>query len=272
MQVTESVHRIDKIAVESFTPDNITYEAPLLFIHGSGGGSWLWDNFTKYFASHGWVCYALNLRGHHLSEHVEDWGEVGVTAYLDDIDKAVSWIGKDLILIGHSMGGVLAQKHAESRNPLKLILLHTSPASEVLKKIDFNAFLKRGKEKGRMLGEKVLQSDEDPIKMIGYMFDPDNVEKKALEMAHQKMGKESSRAILEMKDVLVDANKIRCPVYVLGFDLKKIGLNYSINLSEEMARYYRARDYQVIEPGGHMFMLEKNWEEFAKLIKKWLLA
>ena len=76
---------------------------------------------------------------------------------------------------------------------------------------------------------------------------------------------------IEMKDVLVDAHKIQCPVYVLGFDLKKIGLNYPINLSEEMARYYRARDYQVIEPGGHMFMLERNWEEFARLIEKWLL-
>jgi pimeloyl-ACP methyl ester carboxylesterase len=37
-----------------------------------------------------------------------------------------------------------------------------------------------------------------------------------------------------------------------------------------LARYYRAQDFQVIEPGGHMFMLEKNWEEFARLIEKWL--
>jgi pimeloyl-ACP methyl ester carboxylesterase len=74
-----------------------------------------------------------------------------------------------------------------------------------------------------------------------------------------------------MKDVDVDAEKIQCPVYVLGFDLEKIGVHYPVNLSEELARYYQARDYQVIEPGGHMFMLEKNWEDFACLIEKWVL-
>jgi len=30
--------------------------------------------------------------------------------------------------------------------------------------------------------------------------------------------------------VEVDAQKIRCPVYVLGFDLKKIGLDYPVDL------------------------------------------
>jgi pimeloyl-ACP methyl ester carboxylesterase len=81
---------------------------------------------------------------------------------------------------------------------------------------------------------------------------------------------ESARALFEMKDVDVDALKVTCPVYVIGFDLKKIGLDYPIDLGRELARYYRAKDFQVIEPGGHMFMLEKNWEEFARLIEKWL--
>ena len=84
------------------------------------------------------------------------------------------------------------------------------------------------------------------------------------------MGKESARALQEMQQVEVDAQKINCPVYVLGFDLKKIGLDYPVDLSRELARYYRARDFQIIEPGGHLFMLEKNWEEFARLIEKWV--
>lgn len=271
MQVNESVLKIDGVAVECFIPQEVKYPAPLLFVHGSSGGSWIWGNFLKYFSSRGWVCYALNLRGHYLSQPVEDWGEVGATAYLKDVNKVVQWIGKDLVLIGHSMGGVLAQKHAESRNPLKLILLHTAPPRGVVEKIDFDAFLKRGREKGRILGQKVLQSNGDQKKLLGYMFDPENVDPETLEMAHQKMGKESSRAIREMKDVEVNAEKIQCPVYVLGFDLGKIGLHYPVNLSEELARYYRTRDYRVIEPGGHMFMLEKNWEGFANLIEKWLL-
>ena len=271
MQVSEKVFKVGGVAVEHFIPDEVKYPAPLLFVHGSSGGSWVWSNFLKYFSSRGWVCYALNLRGHHLSRKVDDWGEVGVIAYLEDLDSVVRQIGGDLVLIGHSMGGVLAQKHAESLNPLKLILLHTSPPREVVKKIDFDTFVKQGEKKGRVLGQKVLKSEGGSQELLGYMFDSGNVDQEILEMTFQKMGEESSRAIREMKDVEVDAEKIQCPVYVLGFDLEKIGVHYPVNLSEELERYYQARDYQVIEPGGHMFMLEKNWEDFACLIEKWVL-
>jgi pimeloyl-ACP methyl ester carboxylesterase len=168
------------------------------------------------------------------------------------------------------MGGVLSQKYAESGNPEKLILLHTAPPRSVVEKIDFSAFMKRGQEQGRVMTEKTLQPDRDPQKLVGYMFDPGNVEPEVLLRCHQRMCTESARALLEMKDVDVDARKVTCPVYVIGFDLKKIGVNYPLDLGRELASYYSARDYQVIEPGGHMFMLEKNWEEFAGLIERWL--
>ena len=264
------IEKIKGIAVECFLPEHEASPDPLLFIHGSTCGSWVWENFLNYFAPRGWTCYALNLRGHHLSEPVSDWGDVGVSSYLEDIDTVVKWLGRSPVLIGHSMGGVLAQKYAETGAPAKMVLLHTAPPKSVVEKIDFNAFMKRGQEQGRVMTEKTLQPDKDPQKLIGYMFDPGNVEPDVLQMCHQMMCAESARALFEMKDVDVDALKVTCPVYVIGFDLKKIGLDYPIDLGRELARYYRAQDFQVIEPGGHMFMLEKNWEEFAQLIEKWL--
>lgn len=119
--------------------------------------------------------------------------------------------------------------------------------------------------------EKVLESDKDPEKLLGYMFDRGNVDPEILKMCHRMMGKESARALQEMKGVEVDPQKVKCPVYVLGFDLKKLGVNYPIDLNQELAKYYQAKDLQIIEPGGHMFMLERNWEDFARLIEKWLI-
>ena len=124
-----------------------------------------------FYASRGWTCYALNLRGHHLSPPVDDWKEVGFTSYLEDVNTVATWMGKELVFIGHSMGGVLGQKYAEVRNPTKLILLHTAPPLSVIQKIDFDAFLKRGKEQGRVTQGGVVESDSDPQKLIGYMFD-----------------------------------------------------------------------------------------------------
>lgn len=272
MTFQEKVEKVNGIAVEVFTPQREQHPLPILFVHGSSCGSWLWRNFMYFFSSRGWTCYALNLRGHHLSDPVEDWGEVGVDAYLEDVDKVITWIGSDLMLVGHSMGGMLVQKQAERRNPRKLVLLHTGAPASAIREIDFNAFLKRGKEQGRVTKDKVIASDSDPQKLIGYMFDRGNVEQDVLLACHKIMGKESARALKEMQEVEVDAQKISCPVYVLGFDLKKIGLEYPVDLNRVLARYYHARDLQIIEPGGHLFMLEKNREEFAQLIERWLTA
>ncbi len=270
MTLQQKVEKVNGIAVEVFTPEQEQHPVPILFVHGSGCGSWLWQNFLQFFSSRGWTCYALNLRGHHLSDPVADWGGVGVEAYLEDVDKVIRWIGKDLMLVGHSMGGVLVQKQAERKNPFKLVLLHTGAPASAMKEIDINAFLKRGKEQGRLTKDTVVESDCDPQKLIGYMFDRGNVEPEVLLACHKSMGKESARALKEMQQVEVDAQKISCPVYVLGFDLKKIGLAYPVDLNRVLARYYNARDMQMIEPGGHLFMLEKNWESFARLIEQWL--
>ena len=114
------------------------------------------------------------------------------------------------------------------------------------------------------------ETKEAAVRGIISLFDPGNVEQEVLEQCHRAMGKESARALQEMQQVEVDAHKINCPVYVLGFNLKKIGLDYPVDLNQELARYYNARDFQIIEPGGHLFMLEKNWEDFAWLIENWV--
>ncbi len=264
------LHTVNGITVEACIPEAELDVHPLLFVHGSSCGSWLWENFMNYFAARGWSCYALNLRGHHLSKQVADWSAVGVDAYLEDVDTIVTWIGRDHVLIGHSMGGILVQKYAEVKNPAKLILLHPVPPFSITKQIDFNAFLQKGREQGRIMRDGRVISDSDPQKLIGYMFDPGNVAPDTLLRVHQAMGEESARALQEMQRVGVDARKINCPVYVLGFNLKKIGLTYPVDLNQELARYYNAKDFQIIEPGGHLFMLEKNWEEFARLIERWV--
>jgi len=271
MTFQEKVEKVNGIAVEVFAPEREQQPFPILFVHGSSCGSWLWRNFLQFFASRGWTCYALNLRGHHLSDPVADWGEVGVEAYLEDVNKVITWIGRDLMLVGHSMGGVLVQKQAEITNPRKLVLLHTAAPASAMREIDFDAFLQRGKEQGRVTKDKVVESDSDPQKLIGYMFDRGNVDQDVLRACHEIMSQESARALKEMQAVEVDARRINCPVYVLGFDLKKIGLAYPVDLNRILARYYNSRDFRIIEPGGHLFMLEKNWESFARLLEQWLI-
>src|SRR5207247_2453733 len=65
---------------------------------------------------------ALNLRGHHGSKPVDDIGRVPFADYLDDARAVAASIG-DPIIVGHSMGGLLAQKLAELGDPPAVVAL-----------------------------------------------------------------------------------------------------------------------------------------------------
>ena len=63
-------------------------------------------------AQSGWDSWAVNLRGHHGSRPVTDLGRVSVSEYVEDVEDCLRQFG-EAVVIGHSMGGLIAQKVAE---------------------------------------------------------------------------------------------------------------------------------------------------------------
>ena len=56
------------------------------------GGSWYWRDYLRFFSSRGYVCFAIDLRGHHGSRPVPDIGKMSLRDYVDDIcDAAGPW-------------------------------------------------------------------------------------------------------------------------------------------------------------------------------------
>lgn len=96
---------------------------PLVFIHGSFHAAWCWsERYFGYFASKGYPCIALSLRGTggtfagegvkrvKIAEHVAD-----VSALLDYIKSSTGMglSGKNPVLISHSFGGLAIMKLIE---------------------------------------------------------------------------------------------------------------------------------------------------------------
>lgn len=80
----------------------------LLFVHGSYCGAWVWaEHFMPYFAARGWACHAVSLRGHGESE--AGFNFASLADYLADIRTAMDRVDDDMVLAGHSMGGLLVQ-------------------------------------------------------------------------------------------------------------------------------------------------------------------
>ena len=85
---------------------------PYVLVHGAMRGAWLWDRLVPLMEKAGAKVYALDLPGH--GARTRDRRGINLQTYADDVagfikDKEL----RDVILVGHSMGGIIISKVAE---------------------------------------------------------------------------------------------------------------------------------------------------------------
>lgn len=101
---------------------------PLVFLHGVGGGHHAWEDQVPYFGGLGYPSHAWDQPGYGKSAMVEPYDLEQVSAALARLIESLG--GEPVVLIGHSMGGFVAQE-TYVRHP-KLVkamaLCFTSPA------------------------------------------------------------------------------------------------------------------------------------------------
>jgi pimeloyl-ACP methyl ester carboxylesterase len=258
------------VSLEHFYPDEEPDGTRLLFIHSAGHGSWMWKHFLPYFARRKYDSWALNLRGHYLSEPVNDWAEVGMQEYLDDIDRAVKKTGSNTVLIGHSMSGLLILKYAEFKALKGLIVSQSGAPKSILQKrgIKIKGPMPKGGQSPAPDKSRPPMRDREQVKAV--LFDRDNVAEDVVTFVLDNLGEESLRAGPEIMNMEVDPANISAPVFVLGFNASKIGMQMPLDVNKVLAEEFNARDYRVIEPGGHNYMLERNWRDFAHQFETWI--
>lgn len=101
---------------------------PLVFLHGVGGGHHAWDAQLPYFAERGHAAHAWDQPGYGHSASVEPYDLEQVAAALERLLDSLG--GEPVVLVGHSMGGMVAQE-AYARFPRRikaLVLAFTSAA------------------------------------------------------------------------------------------------------------------------------------------------
>ena len=80
----------------------------LLFLHGVGGGHHAWDGQLPYFSARGYAAHAWDQPGYGHSVIVEPYDlEQVVLALKRLVDKLSD---EPVVLVGHSMGGLIAQE------------------------------------------------------------------------------------------------------------------------------------------------------------------
>jgi pimeloyl-ACP methyl ester carboxylesterase len=99
----------------------------LVMAHGAFCGGWAFDDFRKPFEARGDRVLAPDLRGHGADEGAGAVVGVSMTDYARDIAALCDSLDEPPVLVGHSLGGLVAQLAARRTRVKALVLLAPSP-------------------------------------------------------------------------------------------------------------------------------------------------
>ena len=247
-----------KLIVESTNPPGCKDQVPIVFLHGAGCGSWYFKNAMKWFSSQGFECHAINLRGHHPDNKVltSEFIKLDVEDFVDDLDVVLEHVGRPALLVAHSLGGLVALKHAEIgiTECLGLVLQSPGPPQNVVGGYNFPSYGTR---------RPVPPPTKELIRTL-YFHD---VEQEVLNTVVDLVCEESPVFLnsASRNRIDVDPSRISDPVLVLSASLDVVqGLNSGLDYA--IAKTYNA-EYKVLRNMGHFCLLEKNWLSPVKIIR-----
>ena len=252
---------IDKGSVSASHP------APLLCVHGAWHGAWCGDEyFLGFFPARGYRAVALSFRGHGNSPADKRLRDCSFADYLGDLAAVARGLPVPPVLIGHSMGGAIVQKHLEVNDAPAAVLMASSPPQGYLR--SGLRWLRRHPwhfAKLSITGES-LPYVSSPELARERFFSPGTPEELVRRYA-ARLQEESARSGRDGLIQLPRPARVRAPVLVMG------ALQDGAVTTEEVratARAYRTEP-EFFDGMGHNMMLEPGWPAVAHRIDSWLV-
>jgi non-heme chloroperoxidase len=246
----------------------------IFMIHGMWGGAWHWDKYQRYFTDKGYNCVVPNLRHHEVGPDDSLHPELGKTSLLDyanDLELEIKKLDEKPIIMGHSMGGLIAQILASRGLADKAVFIVTAAPAGIL-----------------TFESSVFKSFQDILFNWGFWKKPHKLtyEKSVYALMHKlpederrymynRSIHESGRALAEivfgsfgMKGSQVDSSKISRPVLVISASEDHIT---PPSLVKSVDKKYRPHSTYIEYPDhAHWITREPGWEQVADDIIYWL--
>jgi len=247
----------------------------IVMIHGMQGGGWYWENYKKFFEGNGYHCITPALRFHDVNPKEPPSPQLGTTSLLDyaeDLEKGIRGLDEIPILMGHSMGGLLAQILGSRGLAEALVLLTPASPHGILAlrplviKRTWRILAKWG------FWRKPFRQTFDEA--VGSMLQLLTVgEQKEL---FDRLVYESGRAAYEIGFWFFDSkgaakvneSKVACPVLVIAGAQDRIT---PASVVRKVADKYRAvSTYKEFDNHAHWVVGEPSWQEIAEYVSAWL--
>jgi len=247
----------------------------IFMIHGMWNGGWCWDEFRNFFEGKGYSCFTPTLRFHDVDPKEPPHPELGTTSLLDyaaDLETEIRKLDHPPILMGHSMGGLLAQILGSRGLARALVLLAPAPPRGVLALRPSSLRGVRSCITKRCFWRKSCRQTYNEAAYSTMNLIPAEKQKET----YEKLVSESGRAVFEIglwfldsnKASEVDASKVTCPVLLIGGDKDRI---VPASIVRKIARRYQGvATYREYADHAHKAIIEPGWQNIAEDIAGWL--
>jgi len=245
----------------------------LFLIHGMWGGPWCLENYVSYFGAKGYACRAPTLPYHDTAPGTEPDARLGNTSVLDYVaalEKEIRELPEKPILVGHSMGGLLAQMLA-ARNLAKAAVLLTpaAPAGIFALRPSIVRSFASTHLHWAFWRKPCLQTFPEAAYSMMHRLPED--QHRAL---YERLVPDSGRAMVEIghwyldpqRTTHIDASKVTCPVLVIAATEDRLT---PAPVVRQVAKKYGAT-YKEFAGHSHWIAGEPGWEVGAAHIAAWL--
>ncbi|HEY5006873.1 MAG TPA: alpha/beta hydrolase [Caulobacteraceae bacterium] len=243
----------------------------VIFAHGAFCGGWAFERFRQPFEARGCACLAPDMRGHAAGEARGATAGLSMSDYAGGLAKLIAEQAEPPVLIGHSLGGLVAQMAAAQAPVRALVLLAPSapwgvPGGSLGEAISAMSLY--------ALGAFWLQAiGPDYGSAKSYSLDRlDSPERHAI---FERMVPESGRALWEtlnwwldpMTTTSVPPSAISAPVLALSGERDHIHPPATVTQVAERL----GGDFQMLKDMSHWLVAEPGWEAAAAVCLDWLI-
>jgi acylglycerol lipase len=258
-----------KIYYQFWKPEEV--KAVVLGVHGLAEYSGRYTHVADHFANEEIAFYALDHRGHGLSEgvrgHIDSFDD-----YLDDLDTFLEMVkekepGKKIFLLGHSLGGTISIAYA-LKHPEKIDgLILSSPGLKLATELD-PELVKAIEELSKSNPTQELPNEIDPYtlshdKEICEKYDKDPLVFKTI------TARFGTEFFTTMEKLIENAGKLKVPTLLLvAGDDKLVNPEGSKAFAERVTE----KDFKMIIYDGfyHELFNEVEKQKVFKEVDDWL--
>ena len=230
------------------------------------------EGLREKFAAAGYAATAPALRFHDGERPPAVLGTTGLADYAADLEQEIAALGQAPILVGHSMGGLLAQMLAARMEVRALILLAPSPPWGVPPTTLFEIGAAQAMHLHPGHWNQVLEPNRD----IALAHSLDKLPRHMRDEVFDRFMPESGRATFEImnwgmdfnQSSRVDSDAVTAPMLFLTGSEDR--LNPPSTVARIAALYGDRATAEVLDGMGHWLIGEPGWEQLAERALDWL--